>query len=340
MYSKIMDMLNQPIEGTPSRKSSPIFAIIAGIAFVIVAVFAWIYWPSKLGSPTLYNNLPEVNLFSWAFSDISLPANWYLSSILYQSPAQQAAGEKNEIVGFVISKGGETEPDSVSNWSIRAGGPQSAGQRCGDVPFTRCAYVPGKFPMYTASTKSETLNVFENVMEQVERLPGEQPAKIFYAHPDWGFSVSYPPIFRSVEPGSEPQYIPPCETNQGSQSLICLRYPDAAYRETNFRGAYAYAATDACGPIQGTARGLESINGTQFEVFDVGDAGLGNAVNGKVWKYRLSTGTCLHIGYDIHTTAFGNYPEGSIKEFTPADYASVESVLLKFVKSYEGIINP
>ena len=334
-----METLNQPIQLPTPRKRSPIYAMIAGIVFIIIVTAAWIFWPSKLNAPTVSGS-PESKPFSWAFNGITLPSGWHMSAIRYQSPAQQAAGEEQETVGFVIQKTSETGPDAVANWSIRSGGPQSAGQRCGDLPFTRCAYTPDELPMYTASTKAETLTLFENIMEQVERLPDVEPSKIFYTHTNWGFTVSYPPIFRSVEPSTEPQYIPPCETNQGSQSLICLRHPDTAYRGTNFSGAYAYIATDSCKQIQGNPRGLESINGTQFETYEIGDAGLGHAVNGKVWKYRLSPSVCLHIGYDIHTTAFGNYPEGSIKEFTPADYANVESALSKFVKSYQGTINP
>jgi hypothetical protein len=109
--------------------------------------------------------------FTWMGISLTAPTGWEIVPQLYQSPAQQAAGEPKETVGFFVRKIGAYN-DANSQFVITAGGNQSSSQTCADVPQGGpCARYSNdvglQFPIWSADASSETKAVFTTITNQL-----------------------------------------------------------------------------------------------------------------------------------------------------------------------------
>ncbi|HVU75217.1 MAG TPA: hypothetical protein VHD38_00025 [Candidatus Paceibacterota bacterium] len=140
-------------------------------------------------------------------------------------------------------------------------------------------------------------------------------------------------------------YIPPCN----SDFSYCLYYNGTAYQDTNFEAAGLRIAKRA--DISGEQSCLntapegfdasttpsQTANADAYStsVFpDVGDAGAGHTAAGKLYRlYVKSNSSCYEFETRIGNTQYGNYPTGTIQEFTTADRAALQNELNAILKS-------
>jgi hypothetical protein len=136
-------------------------------------------------------------------------------------------------------------------------------------------------------------------------------------------------------------YIPPCD--QGFN--YCFFYKGSAYAGTNFESAglriqkradLATAAACLSTPPSGYTNMkpvMASTTEYTLSTFTpLGDAGAGHYSFGSL--YRLSYGgNCYEFQTRIGATQFGNYPTGSIREFTPTDQDAVNAMLKGVLRS-------
>lgn len=137
-------------------------------------------------------------------------------------------------------------------------------------------------------------------------------------------------------------YIPICGNTTGAgRTFACVALPAKTYPGSNFKAA-AFSVSElnllsetdcAAGPPGARSSGSFTINGTKYQGFDASDAGAGNFLDDHA--YRVFHGsTCYELNLRIATTNFANYDPGSIKEFTAADKARVESHLKQVLDSF------
>lgn len=156
---------------------------------------------------------------------------------------------------------------------------------------------------------------------------------------DGTIKVSYPSsdfaLATNAQQISVKTYIPPCDSNFN----YCLYYTGTAYQGTNFESAgiriekrpdlltqSACLTTEPPGFTGLTASTTASSNYAISIFPQVGNAAAGNFAIGAL--YRLAyKGSCYEFETRIGESQYANYPPGSIKEFTPADQAAVQSEL-------------
>lgn len=135
-------------------------------------------------------------------------------------------------------------------------------------------------------------------------------------------------------------YIPACDQGFG----YCLYYNAKQYEGTNFESAGLgivkrpnLADKQAClnaqpegyDDLQPVVRESEGYATSMFA--PLGDAGAGHYAHDRL--YRLSTGaSCYEFRTRIGATQFGNFPEGTIKEFTEADERVMQGELEMLVR--------
>ena len=151
-----------------------------------------------------------------------------------------------------------------------------------------------------------------------------------------GFALATTPDQVTVK-----SYIPPCDPAFN----YCLYYNGSAYTGTNFESAglgiqkrtdLATAAACLSTPPAGYTNMKPTMASTTEYTLStftpLGDAGAGHYSFGSL--YRLSySGSCYEFQTRIGATQFGNYPTGSIREFTPTDQDAVNAMLKGMLKS-------
>ncbi len=136
-------------------------------------------------------------------------------------------------------------------------------------------------------------------------------------------------------------YIPPCDADLD----YCLYYIGTAYQGTNFEsaGIRVEKRTDlmtqaAC--LTTPPTGFSNFTPTSTTVGDysvseftpIGNAGAGHFAKGTL--YRLAyNGACYEFETRIGQSDFGNYPSGTIQQFTDAEQASLQSKILGILNS-------
>jgi hypothetical protein len=140
-------------------------------------------------------------------------------------------------------------------------------------------------------------------------------------------------------------YIPPCN----SDFIYCLYYNGTEYQGTNFetaglriekRADITTERTCLDTPPEGfststTPARTATADAYATSVFsNVGDAGAGHVAQGTLYRlYVRANSSCYEFETRIGNTQFGNYPEGSIREFTEANKAAVQAKLNNVLKS-------
>jgi hypothetical protein len=130
-------------------------------------------------------------------------------------------------------------------------------------------------------------------------------------------------------------YIPPCD--QGFD--YCLYYNGTAYTGSNFESAgltiekrldlktqTACLTTQPAGYSNLHATTTQQTSYSMSVMGPIGDAGAGHYASGQ--EYRLYTdGSCYQFETRIGETQYGNYPAGSITQFSDAERASLFATL-------------
>lgn len=137
-------------------------------------------------------------------------------------------------------------------------------------------------------------------------------------------------------------YIPPC----GDSFDYCLYYNGNTYEGTNFESAglrikkrVDLTTQTSClsTPPEGYTelRGATATTSTfVISGFSVGDAGAGHSAAGEL--YRLAyNGTCHEFETRVGWTQYGNYPKGSIKEFTNIERDQIKAEIENILKDIE-----
>ncbi len=135
-------------------------------------------------------------------------------------------------------------------------------------------------------------------------------------------------------------YIPPCS----EEFDYCFYYIGTEYQGTNFESAGLrvknrtnLVTQTQC--LQTLPDGYTNITpqvsiapNFSTSIFSpLSDAGAGHYASGAL--YRLSyKGSCYEFETRIGATQYANYPQGTIKEFMPADQETMRAKLLKLLK--------
>ena len=136
-------------------------------------------------------------------------------------------------------------------------------------------------------------------------------------------------------------YIPACDHGFN----YCFYYKGSAYAGSNFESAgfsiekrtdlTTAAACLSTPPVGYTKMKPTMASTTEYTsstFTPLGDAGAGHYSFGSL--YRLSySGSCYEFQTRIGATQFGNYPAGSIREFTTTDQDAVNAMLKGILKS-------
>jgi hypothetical protein len=185
------------------------------------------------------------------------------------------------------------------------------GSSVGRVPPS-CEFAP--CPAASPSSSADA-----TVSDGIIALPG--------APADFGFAVSKDQVLATA-------YIPPCEEG----FLYCLYYDGDAYAGTNFEsaglGVTRWQASTAQDCLRTQPSGYSDLRPVLHQdsayatavYAPLGDAAMGHYAHDRL--YRLSVGgACYDFRTRVGSSQFANYPEGSIKEFTPADESAIQAKL-------------
>lgn len=135
--------------------------------------------------------------------------------------------------------------------------------------------------------------------------------------------------------------IPPCDEGFN----YCLYYNGSTYQNTNFETAgvainYKDKILDQDTCLNTNPDGYTNLQPTQKQsssysvsVFSpVENAGAGHFSNGTIYRIFLNN-SCYEVQTRVAKTAYGNYPTGTIKEFTPADETIMTNRLQSIVRN-------
>lgn len=140
-------------------------------------------------------------------------------------------------------------------------------------------------------------------------------------------------------------YIPSCSENFN----YCLYYTGSDYKGTNFESAglriekrvdLTTERTCTNTPPEGFDASMKptathSENEYASSAFsNVGDAAAGHMASGSLFRlYVRSNSSCYEFETRVGQTQYANYPEGSIKQFTPAAQAALEAEIQQVINS-------
>jgi flagellar hook-associated protein FlgK len=138
-------------------------------------------------------------------------------------------------------------------------------------------------------------------------------------------------------------YLPICNPES---SVVCLYIPQSTYPHTNFEAAIlsvnvtgdktekdCLAFQNADFNVTDSSKKV-TINGLQFTEADGGDAGAGHQ-HTILSFHTFTNNTCFAVNESVATTAFGNYPAGSIREFTKTDQENLFKKLHAITESFK-----
>lgn len=154
-----------------------------------------------------------------------------------------------------------------------------------------------------------------------------------------GYSLSYPDSFTELTTADKDDlnslgYIPPCSEDY----TTCLYYSGNEFKGTNFDSAglsihvITDATKDTCEAYTGsftlpdTTITTEKAGGVTLFVAKSGDAGAGHVAEETLYR-TYHNNTCLEAVARTGYTQFGNYPAGSIEEFTDTDKKQLENIM-------------
>ncbi|MDQ5955343.1 MAG: hypothetical protein QG621_346 [Patescibacteria group bacterium] len=133
-------------------------------------------------------------------------------------------------------------------------------------------------------------------------------------------------------------YIPPCDDN----FLYCIYYNGDAFKGTNFESAglsitklAKLTTKKTCleTPPTGYTKIPEPVLYTSKDTYDtamfsVSDGAAGHTASGRVYRLFVpSVSTCYELQTRVAKSQYGNYPAGSIQEFTDAYELSAKAML-------------
>lgn len=228
------------------------------------------------------------------------------------------------VVNFVLQSGGQKFSEQLMKGSFA----QMFGYK---VELTDTDYETfAKFKVTTQTGAGADLNSYTS------------PSK-------YGFSFEYPKDFgfdTNIEHTRGLAYIPVCDENM----LACAFLEKNKLPGTNFDGAGVSVNLlkdfneKRCGTFNPNVdkvvnnQSETTINGIVYKTATGGDAGMGHSETLKVFR-SFQNGFCFEISEHIGQTAIGNYPEGTVKEFSSADIQNKLDLIvqsLKFEKSAQA----
>lgn len=193
----------------------------------------------------------------------------------------------------------------------------SGNQGGGPITPNASSTASGTVPTLVLNTTTSTANGSESVSD----------GTITFTVPsDFDLAVNQQQILTK-------SYIPPCDADFN----YCLYYVGTAYQGTNFEsaGIRIYKRTDlttqsACMTTAPT--GYSNFTPTSTTVGDysvseftpLGDAAAGHFSSGTLYRLFYG-GACYEFETRIGQSDYGNYPVGTIQQFTAADEAALQS---------------
>jgi hypothetical protein len=144
-------------------------------------------------------------------------------------------------------------------------------------------------------------------------------------------------------------YFPVCdETDQGSATLACVAYPREKFKDSptfetaTFSVAEIKQATNEKGCLDGSpdwvvspqgSGGAEIVNGVKFRVFEIGDAGMSQSLDGRVYR-SFHKNKCYQLSIRTAMASSGAFDPGTIREFTKEDWNEVHGRLKGALDSF------
>lgn len=177
-----------------------------------------------------------------------------------------------------------------------------------------------------SNPQDSTENNDGNSSEQVEADSTQ-----IITDPELGYSISYPETFTALSEAEQDilpslGYVPPCDENHSN----CLYYIGTEFEGTNFdsagistknlidTGEENCTSFNEAYTLPDSEISTEEIDSNLFYVARSGNAGAGHMAEETLYRTYHSN-TCVEITTRIGYSQFGNYPEGSVEEFTAED---------------------
>jgi|BogFormECP03_OM2_1039629.scaffolds.fasta_scaffold04315_1 hypothetical protein len=182
-----------------------------------------------------------------------------------------------------------------------------------------------------------------------------------FTSPDDAFSFKYSGLLvrcmeRKTQAGSwEPAdsceaYFPVCDdpNSQRSRTLVCFAYPRDRFEDAGTFEAATFSVAEIKETItekeclSGSADwddderrsgGNETINGVKFKTFEVGEAGMNQGVDGRVYR-SFHGNKCYELSIRVATANSGAFDPGTTVEFTKEDENEVQGRLKQALDSF------
>ncbi len=161
---------------------------------------------------------------------------------------------------------------------------------------------------------------------------GEETGSPTYDNADYGFSFIYTTDFNVLSEEENARLPWSQDSSLPGRRLVTLSLPQDFMPKTNFSEATVSAGVsnnagviaDCITGEQGTMESKRTINGLEFTVLSLTDAGAGNRYATKSYRL-LRDKTCYAFEATIHSTAVENHPaEQGIAQF---DAAKIDAIL-------------
>jgi hypothetical protein len=180
----------------------------------------------------------------------------------------------------------------------------------------------------SSSTTSTSGNTGSSTQVVYDQSISDGTIGLSFSSADWGLATNAQQILVH-------SYIPPCDPAFN----YCLYYIGSRFQGTNFESAGIriqtrtdLTTTSRClmaEPNGYTGLTPKITTSTKYSVSvfpQISDAAAGHLAFGTL--YRLSyQSKCYEFETRIGQTQYANYPSGSIREFTPADQAAIQSAM-------------
>lgn len=145
-------------------------------------------------------------------------------------------------------------------------------------------------------------------------------------------------------------YFPVCDDkgSQGSITAVCLAYPRSRFKESPTFEAATFSVAEIMNintekeclggspdwviDPHGSGK-TRSINGVNFKVFQVSDAGMSQSLVAHVYR-TIHENKCYELSIRMAMASSGAFDPGTIKEFTKKDSDEVEGCLRESLKSF------
>lgn len=188
----------------------------------------------------------------------------------------------------------------------------------------------------TSTTATSTTTGIATTTPTLDQTLSDGTVSLSYPSSDFGLATPQQPITKN-------SYIPPCDPGFDD----CLYYIGTTYAGTNFDSAgigitkrTSFATQTQClnneptgyNGLTPTITTYSSYSISEFgsQAHPISNAGAGHFASDIVYRVATTAG-CYEFDTRVSQSDYGNYPSGSIQQFTTAEQAALQSEILQIL---------